>query len=182
MNCVCRGSDAATERSEVTAQGYRRFRCRACGRQFNERSAGVLNRTCLPSDIIAFVVICLRHYRLMLGDLSGILALRGIEVSHEAIRDWETKLLPVMGDALRKHRHGTRCGPGTSWYVDRDLPEGLRQLGLPVSGDRSRRKYLSKLRHIPRAGARAGRFERTNRLHLQKYSCSKTRHQFFFMI
>ena len=27
-------------------------------RQFNERSGGVLNRTCLPSDIIAFVVFC----------------------------------------------------------------------------------------------------------------------------
>ena len=47
MNCVCCGSAAVTERREGTARGYRRFRCRACGRQFNERSAGVLNRTCL---------------------------------------------------------------------------------------------------------------------------------------
>jgi len=31
-----------------------------CGKQFNERSGGVLNRTSLPSDIIAFVVFCLR--------------------------------------------------------------------------------------------------------------------------
>ena len=45
MNCVCCGSAAVTERREVTARGYRRFRCRTCGRQFNERSAGVLNRT-----------------------------------------------------------------------------------------------------------------------------------------
>ena len=56
MNCVYRGSTATTERREVTARGYRRFRCRGCGRQFDERSGGVLNRTCLPSDIIAFVV------------------------------------------------------------------------------------------------------------------------------
>ena len=107
-----------TERREVTARGYRRFRCRACGRQFNERSNGVLNRTCLPSDIIAFVVFCRLRYRLTLRDLSEIMALRGIEVSHEAVRDWETKLLPVMGDALRKRRHGTRRGCGNSWYVD----------------------------------------------------------------
>ncbi len=26
------------------AQGYRRFRCRGCGKGFNERSAGLLNR------------------------------------------------------------------------------------------------------------------------------------------
>ncbi len=118
MNCVCCGSTAVTERREVTARGYRRFRCRTCGRQFNERSAGVLNRTCLPSDVIAFVVFCRLRYRLTLRDLSEIMALRGIEVSHEAVRDWETKLLPVMGDALRKHRHGTRRGSGVSWHVD----------------------------------------------------------------
>ena len=118
MNCVCCGSEAVTERPEVTAQGYRRFRCRGCGRQFNERSGGVLNRTSLPSDIIAFVVFCRLRYRLTLRDLSEILLLRGIEVSHEAIRGWETKLLPIMGQELRKRRYGKRRGPGASWYVD----------------------------------------------------------------
>ena len=41
-------------------------------------------------------------------DISEISELRGIEVSHETVREWETKLLPVMGDALRKRRHGLR--------------------------------------------------------------------------
>ena len=57
MECAGCGSAAVSERSERTAQGYRRFRCRACGKQFNERSAGVLNRTQYPSDIIALVVL-----------------------------------------------------------------------------------------------------------------------------
>ena len=118
MECVKCGSAATSERRDRTAQGYRRFRCRNCGRQFNERSAGVLNRTCLPSDVIAMVVFFRLRYRLTLRDLSDILALRGIEVSHEAVRDWETKLLPVMGDALRKRRQGTRRGSGASWHVD----------------------------------------------------------------
>jgi transposase-like protein len=89
MDCVWCQSVAVTERAEVTARGYRRFRCRDCGRQFNARSGGVLNRTSLPSDIIAFVVFCQLRYRLTLRDLSEIMALRGIEVSHEAVRDWE---------------------------------------------------------------------------------------------
>ena len=92
MNCAGCGPAQSTERREVTAQGYRRFRCRDCGRQFNERSGGVLNRTCLPSDIIAFVVFCRLRYRLTPRDLSEIMALRGLEVSHEAVRDWEAKL------------------------------------------------------------------------------------------
>jgi DNA-directed RNA polymerase subunit RPC12/RpoP len=50
MGCIRCGSSAVSERSERTAQGYRRFRCRTCSKQFNERSAGVLNRTQYPSD------------------------------------------------------------------------------------------------------------------------------------
>jgi hypothetical protein len=50
MECVDCGSAAISERRERTAQGYRRFRCRDCGRQFNERSGGQLNRTQYPSD------------------------------------------------------------------------------------------------------------------------------------
>jgi putative transposase len=40
MDCIGCGSAAVTERPDLTAQGYHRFRCRDCGRQFNERSDG----------------------------------------------------------------------------------------------------------------------------------------------
>jgi len=46
-----------TEQLERTAQGYHRLRCRACGRQSNERSATLLNRAQYPSDVIALVVL-----------------------------------------------------------------------------------------------------------------------------
>ena len=68
------------------------------------------------------MVFCRLRYRLTLRDMSEILALRGIEVSHDRIakqindRAWETKLLPVIGDVLRRRRHGRRRGG--SWYVD----------------------------------------------------------------
>ena len=48
-----------------------------CGKQFNERSGGVLNRASLPSDVIAFVVFCRLRYRLTLRDLSEIMILVG---------------------------------------------------------------------------------------------------------
>ena len=88
MECVACGSAATMERRDRIAQGYRRFRCRDCGRQFNERSGGVLNRTCLPSDVIALVVFLRLRYRPTLRDLSEILALRGIETSQGAVRAW----------------------------------------------------------------------------------------------
>ncbi len=74
----------------------------------------MLNRTCLPCDVIAHVVFCRLRYGLTLCNLSEIIASRGIEISHEAVRDWEAKLLPVMGEELRKRRYGSRRGSGVS--------------------------------------------------------------------
>ena len=87
MECLGCGSAAVSERSDRTAQGYRRFRCRTCGKQFNERSAGVLNRTQYPSDVIALVVLWRLRYKLALRDLQEMFLTRGIVFSHEAVRD-----------------------------------------------------------------------------------------------
>src|SRR5919202_1571195 len=82
-----RYSAAVSERWDRTAQGYRRFRCRNCGRQFNEHSAGVLNRTQYPSDIIALVVLWRLRYRLTLQDLSEMFLERGLVFSYETVRE-----------------------------------------------------------------------------------------------
>src|SRR4051794_29357903 len=84
MRCLECGSEAITERPERTAQGYRRFRCRACGKQFNERSDTLLNRTQYPSDVIALVVLWRLRYKLSLRDLPEMFAVRGIVFSYEA--------------------------------------------------------------------------------------------------
>jgi putative transposase len=69
MRCMGCGSAAVSERLEHTAQGYRRFRCRSCGKQFNERSGGALNRAQFPSDVIALVVLWRLRYQLSLRNL-----------------------------------------------------------------------------------------------------------------
>src|ERR687890_680833 len=115
MDCVACGSAAVTERPERTAQGYRRFRCRACGKQFNERSGGRLNRTQYPSDVVALVVLWRLRYKLSLRDLPEMFAVRGIEFCHETVREWEAKLTPTLAEDLRRRRRGKA---GRSWYVD----------------------------------------------------------------
>jgi transposase-like protein len=115
---VACGSAAVTERPERTAQGYRRFRCRDCGKGFNERSGGLLNHTHYPSDVIALVVLWRLRYRLTLRGLSEMFLLRGLVFSHEAVRDWEAKLAPMPTDELRQRRRG-RGGTGSRhWHVD----------------------------------------------------------------
>ncbi len=115
MPCVACGSAAVTERPERTAQGYRRIRCQACHKRFNERSVGLLNQAEYPSDVIALVVLWRLRYKLALRDLPEMFASRGIVFSHEAVRAWESKLTPAFAEDLRRRRRGK---VGRSWYVD----------------------------------------------------------------
>jgi putative transposase len=78
MRCIGCGSTAVSERSEQTTRGYRRFRCRDCCKQFNERSESLLNRTQYPSDVIALVVFWRLRYKLSLRDLPEMFLIRGI--------------------------------------------------------------------------------------------------------
>ena len=70
MRCSVCGSAAISERPERTTQGYRRYRCGNCCKQFNERSTGVLDRAQYPSDVIALVVFWRQRYKLSLRDLA----------------------------------------------------------------------------------------------------------------
>ena len=124
MQCMKCGSAAVSERLERTAQGDRRFRCRTCGKQFNERSDNVLNRAQYPSDVIALVVLWRLRYKLSLRDLSEMVLIRGLGFSYEAVRDWEAKLTPALAESLRRRRRGK---VGRSWFVDETYLKGFRQ-------------------------------------------------------
>jgi hypothetical protein len=74
-------------------QGYRRFRCRTCSKQFNERSVTVLNWAQYPSDVLALMVLWHLRYKSALRDLPEMFAVRGIVFSHEAVREHRRCLL-----------------------------------------------------------------------------------------
>ena len=64
-------------------------------------------------------VDCARlRYRLTLRDLAEMFLLRGIIFSHEAVRDWETKLAPILAGELRQRRRGKGGRGRRSWHVD----------------------------------------------------------------
>jgi putative transposase len=114
MRCPKCRSTSVRKRPARTAQGYRRFRCLDCGKQFNERSTGLLNRTQYPSDAIALVVLWRLRYKLSFRDLAERFLIRGFVFSDEAVRDWEAKLTPALAEDLRRRRKG-KAG---RWYVD----------------------------------------------------------------
>jgi putative transposase len=115
MTCPHCASTATTERPDRTALGYRRFRCRSCNRGFNERTGTPFNHLQYPTDVICLVVLWRFRYKLSLRDLAEMFLQRSIVFTHEAVRDWEMKLAPLLTEALRKKHSGA---VGNSWYLD----------------------------------------------------------------
>jgi putative transposase len=115
MPCPYCASTTTTERPDHTALGYRRFRCRDCKRNFNERTGTLFNYLQYPTDVVCLVVLWRHRYQLSLRDLAEMFLQRGLVFTHEAVRDLERKLAPLLSETLRRRRHGT---VGASWYVD----------------------------------------------------------------
>lgn len=114
-DCLHCDSSATTERSAVTTRGYRRFRCRNCGHNFNERTGSIFNCLHYPPDVICLVVLWRVRDKLSLRDLAEMFLERGVIFTHEAVREWEAKLAPVLSETLREQRRGK---VGASWYAD----------------------------------------------------------------
>ena len=69
--------------------------------------------------MVCLVVLWRVRYKLSLRDLAEMFLERGLVFTHEAVREWEAQLAPLLSETLRKHRRG-RIGP--SWYVDESAP------------------------------------------------------------
>ncbi len=115
MRCPYCQSTAITERPDRTALGYRRWRCRDCQRGCNERTGTPFNRLQYPTDVVCLVVLWRFRYKLSLRDLAEMFLQRGLVFTHETVREWESKLAPLVREVLRKRRHGK---VGNSWYGD----------------------------------------------------------------
>ena len=115
MTCSHCASTATTERSDRTELGYRRFRSRDCQRGFNERTGTPFNRLQYPTAVVCLVVLWRFRYKLSPRDLAEMFLQRGLSFTHEAVREWENKLAPLLSETLLKRRHGA---VGQSWYVD----------------------------------------------------------------
>ena len=115
MACPDCASTATTRRKGRTALGYRRFRCQACRRRFNERTGTPFNDLQYPTDIVLLAVRWRLRYKPGFRDVAELLLQRGFEVTHETIRAWEIRFAPMLADQLRAKRRGQAGG---SWYLD----------------------------------------------------------------
>jgi len=61
------------------------------------------------------VVLWRLRYALSLRDVVELCMLRGVNITHETVRDWEQRFAPYLIDAMKKRRR-RRCS--SRWHVD----------------------------------------------------------------
>ena len=115
MTCPHCASPRIKEQRKITVLGYRTFCCSDCRRTFNERTGTPFNFLEYPTDIVLLVVLWRLRFKLSLRDLAEMFLQRGFVFTHEAVRNWEARLAPLMADHLRAKRRGQA---GKSWHVD----------------------------------------------------------------
>jgi len=115
MDCPYCQSKLFTQLKRTTSWGYTIFRCQSCRRNYNERTDTTFNRIEVPTDIVFEVLLCRIRYKLSYRDVSEYFLFRGFEFSHETVRDWEERFLPLFTDQIRAKRKGKA---GKIWKVD----------------------------------------------------------------
>jgi putative transposase len=122
--------------------------------RYNERTGTPLNR--VPTDIVFLVVFWRLRYKLSLRDLAEMFLIRGFVFTHEAVRDWEAKLAPLLAEGLRKRRAGKA---GRCWHVDETYVKVAGEwcyLYRAIDGTLVD-VYLSKTRDIAKAFLRSAK-------------------------
>jgi len=115
MNCHNCKSRNILERKSKTRRGLTQHQCRHCGKYFNERTGTAYNYTHYPTDIVMIVVFFYYRYKLSLVDVTEIMALRGVSLSHETVRQWSQRFGTDIGIKFRALRWGQ---VGRKWHMD----------------------------------------------------------------
>ena len=89
------------ETKKKTKLGDATFFCSHGRHTFHERTGTPFNSLEFPTDSVLLTVLWRLRYKLSLRDVAEMFLARGFSLTHEAIRDWETRFAPVIADQLR---------------------------------------------------------------------------------
>jgi len=118
MSCPHCYSTQISNRSRLTARGYRTFFRNFCHRAFNERTNSPFNRRQVTTEIIFEVVLWRLRYELSLRDLTEMYLLKGFYFTCETVREWEAEYAPLLTDELKNERKGQNS---LRWKIDETL-------------------------------------------------------------
>jgi len=118
MDCPHCSSGQVSNRSRLTAHGYRTFFCNNCKRGFNERTNSPFNKCQVNTEIIFEVVLWRLRFKLSLRDLAEMYSIKGFYFTRQSVRDWVEKYAPLITDELKLQRKGQAT---LRWKADETL-------------------------------------------------------------
>ena len=115
MNCPHCQSLNVRDCRQTTALGYAEYRCRACGKQFNERSGTVFNFLTYPTEVAILAVRYYYEFKTSLDDVVKLMAMRGVTLCHQTVHNWASTIGVELALAFRTRRKGA---VGKKWHAD----------------------------------------------------------------
>ena len=115
MDCAHCQSKNTHKCKSTTELGYEKYRCRDCGRQYNERTGTPFNFIEYPTEIVMITVYYYYRFKLSLDDVVELMLMRNIHISHQTVHNWEQRFGVELGLKLRKRRYK---GCSDRWHVD----------------------------------------------------------------
>ena len=111
MDCVHCASRNTRKCKSTTKLGYDKYRCRDCGRQYNERTGTPFNYIEYPTEIVMITVYFYYRFKVSLDDVVELMLMRNIHLSHQTVHNWVQTFGVELGLKLRKGRYKRCSGP-----------------------------------------------------------------------
>src|SRR6476660_4783922 len=93
------------------------------------RTSSIYRRHRFPAEIISHSVWLYFRFALSFRDVQEMLAMRGVTLSYETVREWCLKFGQTYANDLR--RKSPR--PGDRWHPRRSVPQDQRPSPLPLA-------------------------------------------------
>jgi len=111
-HCQSKNSKAMNQKTQL---GYQQYRCRDCGKQYNERTGSPLNLIEYPTEVVMIAVHYYYRFKVSLDDVVELMAMRGFHLSHQTVHNWAQRFCVELGLKLRKRRYRQATD---KWHID----------------------------------------------------------------
>lgn len=115
MGCPYCQSAKISQLTRKTLLSYQQYCCTNCGKQFNERTGTKLNYIEYRTEVVMMVLHYYYRFKVSLDDVVELMAMRGIELSHQTVANWASVFGVILGMKLREQRQGKSSN---KWHVD----------------------------------------------------------------
>ena len=104
MNLKCPVCRSDSWRVGFNKSGFQCYKCKSCGRKFNERAATPFHWLHFSNKDIMMAMLLYRKYRLSSYQVEGILRFNGVKASARSIMRWPQRFSFLLGKIFKHYQ------------------------------------------------------------------------------